>query len=196
MKKIFLAAALSLALPVSTFVPVTTSIAATGVISGVASWYGPGFHGRKTASGERYNMDALTAAHKSLPFGTRVRVTNRNNGKSVVVKINDRGPYVGGRVIDLSRGAARTIGMIGSGTAKVTVEILGKAKSLKVASSEPVKAKKPAKAAPAKSLASENQPAKEEPAAGEKASTAQGAAAETLTVAQQVLASPASLTSD
>lgn len=196
MKKIFLAAALSLALPVSTFVPVTTSIAATGVISGVASWYGPGFHGRKTASGERYNMDALTAAHKSLPFGTRVRVTNRNNGKSVVVKINDRGPYVGGRVIDLSRGAARTIGMIGSGTAKVTVEILGKAKGLKVASSEPVKAKKPAKAAPAKSLASENQPAKEEPAAGEKASTAQGAAAETLTVAQQVLASPASLTSD
>ncbi len=166
MKKIFLAAALSLALPVSTFVPVTTSIAATGVISGVASWYGPGFHGRKTASGERYNMNALTAAHKTLPFGTRVRVTNRNNGKSVVVKINDRGPYVGGRVIDLSRGAARSIGMIGTGTAKVTVEVLGKgsAKSVKVASAEPAKSEKAASPAPAKSLTSDKPQPKEQAA--------------------------------
>src|SRR5918995_7022236 len=79
--------------------------AATLRLSGTASWYGPGFHGRTTANGERYNMYELTAAHRSLPFGTKVRVTNRMNGKSVVVRINDRGPYGGGRVIDLSRGA-------------------------------------------------------------------------------------------
>ena len=94
------------------------------VLSGVASWYGPGFHGRTTANGERYNMNELTAAHKSLKFGTKVRVTNGNNGKSVVVRINDRGPYVGSRIIDLSKGAAEAIDMIGPGTAKVTVEII------------------------------------------------------------------------
>ena len=92
--------------------------------SGSASWYGPGFHGRKTANGERYNMNALTAAHRSLPFGTRVRVTNRNNGKSVVVRINDRGPYAGGRVIDLSRGAAQAVSMMGSGVIPVSLEVL------------------------------------------------------------------------
>lgn len=73
------------------------------------SWYGPGFHGRLTANGERYNMHALTAAHKSLPFGTIVRVTNKRNGKSVDVRINDRGPYVHGRVIDLSKAAHQAI---------------------------------------------------------------------------------------
>ncbi len=92
--------------------------------SGAASWYGGKFHGRKTANGERFNMNALTAAHRSLPFGTKVRVTNRNNGKSVVVRINDRGPYSGGRVIDLSRGAAQAVSMIGSGTAPVTIQVL------------------------------------------------------------------------
>jgi rare lipoprotein A len=94
------------------------------VISGTASWYGPGFHGRLTANGERYNMNELTAAHKSLKFGTKVRVTNNRNGKSVVVRINDRGPYVGKRVIDLSKSAAQEIGMINAGTADVTLEIL------------------------------------------------------------------------
>ena len=87
--------------------------------SGMASWYGPGFQGRRTASGERFNTHALTAAHKTLPFGTRVRVVNRQNGRSVVVRINDRGPHVRGRVIDLSRAAARAIGL--SGAAKVAI---------------------------------------------------------------------------
>jgi rare lipoprotein A len=87
--------------------------------AGIASWYGPGFHGRTTANGERFNTHALTAAHRTLPFGTKVRVTNRNNGRSVVVRINDRGPYVGGRVIDLSNASARALGM--SGVAKVSL---------------------------------------------------------------------------
>ena len=87
--------------------------------AGVASWYGPGFHGRTTANGERFNTHALTAAHRTLPFGTMVRVTNNRNGRSVVVRINDRGPYVGGRVIDLSNASARAIGL--SGLAKVSL---------------------------------------------------------------------------
>jgi rare lipoprotein A len=77
----------------------------------VASWYGPGFHGRKTASGERFNQYAMTAAHKTLRFGTKVRVTHK--GKSVIVRINDRGPFTKGRTIDLSKGAARAIGCLG-----------------------------------------------------------------------------------
>lgn len=95
-------------------------------IRGMASWYGPGFHGRTTANGERYNSNALTAAHRSLPFNTRVKVTNLNNGRSVVVRINDRGPYSGGRVIDLSAAAARRLNMIRSGVAPVKIEILGR----------------------------------------------------------------------
>lgn len=91
---------------------------------GEASWYGPGFHGRRTASGSRYNMYAMTAAHKTLPFGTLVRVTNQRNQKSCVVKITDRGPYAHGRIIDLSKGAASAIGM--SGTARVTLEIVNR----------------------------------------------------------------------
>lgn len=93
-------------------------------VDGWASWYGPGFHGRLSASGEVFNQNALTAAHLHLPFGTRVRVTNLNSGLSVVVRINDRGPYVGNRIIDLSAAAARAIGMIESGVAPVRVEIL------------------------------------------------------------------------
>ena len=85
----------------------------------MASWYGPGFHGRKTASGERFNTGALTAAHKTLPFGTRVRVVNVNTGRSVVVRINDRGPFIRGRVIDLSKAAARAIGMDGVARVKL-----------------------------------------------------------------------------
>lgn len=91
---------------------------------GEASWYGPGFSGRKTASGERYNQNSLTAAHRSLPFGTTVRVTALDSGKSVIVRINDRGPYSGGRIIDLSKAAAREIGMIGAGTAEVELVAL------------------------------------------------------------------------
>jgi rare lipoprotein A len=105
--------------------PASQTLAHVGPIIGTASWYGPGFHGRTTANGERYNMNAMTAAHKTLRFGTKVKVTNTTNGQSVVVRINDRGPFVGSRVIDLSRSAASAIDMIGPGTAKVTIEVLG-----------------------------------------------------------------------
>ncbi len=97
-----------------------------GQVRGMASWYGPGFHGRRTANGERFNQNSLTAAHRSLPFGTKVRVTNMNNGRSVIVRINDRGPYAGRRIIDLSAAAARVLGMVGSGVAPVRLEILGR----------------------------------------------------------------------
>lgn len=93
-------------------------------IASLASWYGPGFHGRRTANGEVFNQNALTAAHKSLPFGTRVKVTNLNNGKSVIVRVNDDGPHIPGRVIDLSKGAAARIGMLSSGVAPVRLEVL------------------------------------------------------------------------
>jgi rare lipoprotein A len=89
---------------------------------GRASWYGRGFHGRKTASGERYDMHALTAAHRTLPLASWVRVTNEANQKTVVVKINDRGPYARGRVIDLSYAAAAVLGMRGAGVGKVKIE--------------------------------------------------------------------------
>jgi len=88
---------------------------------GIASWYGPGFNGRKTANGETYDMDAMTAAHKELPFGTVVRVKNLDNGREISVRINDRGPFVRGRIIDLSRAAARKIDMLGPGTARVAL---------------------------------------------------------------------------
>lgn len=88
---------------------------------GLASWYGPGFNGRKTASGERFNTRAFTAAHRSLPFGTRVKVTNVKTGRTVVVRINDRGPFVGGRVIDLSHASARAIGVAGVAPVRLSV---------------------------------------------------------------------------
>jgi len=91
---------------------------------GEASWYGPGFNGKKTANGEIFDMYKLTAAHKKLPFGTRVKVTNLQNGKSVVVRINDRGPFVKGRIIDLSKKAAQQIGLIKPGHAPVKIVIL------------------------------------------------------------------------
>ena len=87
-----------------------------GVQIGVASWYGPGFHGNRTANGEIYDQYEMTAAHPSLPLGTRAMVTNLTNGRSVEVRINDRGPFVDGRAIDLSYAAAHTLGMIGPGT--------------------------------------------------------------------------------
>jgi rare lipoprotein A len=92
---------------------------------GLASWYGPRFHGEPTAQGELFNMNALTAAHRSLPLGTRVRVTHLENGRSVVVRINDRGPYKRGVIIDLSRRAANEIGMVQQGRARVRVEVVG-----------------------------------------------------------------------
>lgn len=91
---------------------------------GIASFYGEDFHGRKTSNGEVYDMYAMTAAHRALPFNTRVLVTNLDNGKRVIVRINDRGPFVKGRIIDLSYGAAQKIGMVGPGTAKVRLEVL------------------------------------------------------------------------
>ncbi len=93
--------------------------------SGIASWYGPDFHGKKTSNGEIYNMHNLTAAHKTLPMNTMVKVTHVNNGKTVIVRINDRGPFVAGRVIDLSKAAATSINMIGTGTAPVKLEVVG-----------------------------------------------------------------------
>jgi rare lipoprotein A len=94
--------------------------------TGVASYYGDRFRGRATASGENFDPDKLTAAHPSHPFGTRVRVTNLKNGRSVVVRINDRGPYKPGRIIDLSTRAAKEIGMLTDGIAKVAVQVVGK----------------------------------------------------------------------
>jgi len=94
------------------------------VQEGVASFYGEDFHGRKTANGEMYDMHAMSAAHRALPFNTRVLVTNLDNGKKVEVRINDRGPFIKGRIIDLSYGAARKIGMVGPGTARVRLEVL------------------------------------------------------------------------
>jgi len=94
------------------------------VITGQASWYGPNFHGKTTSSQEVFDMYDMTAAHKSLPFGTYVMVTNLDNGRSVKVRINDRGPFIRGRVIDLSYAAAKVLGMVGTGVVPVRIEIL------------------------------------------------------------------------
>ena len=94
------------------------------VVNGAASWYGPGFYGRQTASGERLRKGTFTAAHRTLPFGTRVRVTNLDNGRSVVVRINDRGPFRDHRVIDLAHGAASELRMMRTGEIPVRLEIL------------------------------------------------------------------------
>lgn len=94
------------------------------IIECTASYYGDRFDGRRTASGVRFDMNAMTAAHRTLRFGTRVRVTNKANGRSVEVTINDRGPYIRGRSIDLSKAAARKIGMLKSGIARVSLQVL------------------------------------------------------------------------
>ena len=93
-------------------------------LQGYASWYGGKFHGRLTSSGEVFDTNTMTAAHKTLPFGTIVRVTNEDNGKTAIVKINDRGPFVEGRIIDLSRAAAMALDMVGQGVARVSLEIV------------------------------------------------------------------------
>lgn len=99
---------------------------ATSVQEGVVSWYGADFHDRPTASGERFDADAMTMAHPSLPFGTRARVTNLRNGRSVVVRVNDRGPHVGRRIADLSQAAAAEIGMLKRGVARARIEVLNR----------------------------------------------------------------------
>ncbi len=97
---------------------------AQGVQVGQASWYGPGFFGGRTASGEVFRPGTMTAAHRHLAFGTKVRVTNLDNGRSTVVRINDRGPFTGGRVIDLAHGAAQVLGLTASGVADVKLEVV------------------------------------------------------------------------
>jgi rare lipoprotein A len=91
---------------------------------GQASWYGPGFHGRRTASGERFNSYDMTAAHRSLPFGTRLRVVNETNGRAVVVRVNDRGPFAHRRIIDLAKGPAQQLGLTSAGTSYVSLHRL------------------------------------------------------------------------
>ena len=104
--------------------PVAVGPRVASVSKGQASWYGPGFYGNRTANGEVLRRGTLTAAHRSLPFGTRVRVTNLWNGRSAVVRINDRGPFHGHRVIDLAHGAADELGVVSSGVAQVKLEVL------------------------------------------------------------------------
>lgn len=102
------------------------TVPASGYVEvGEASWYGPGFHGQLTSSREIFNMEDLTAAHPTLPFGTMVQVTNLENSRIVTVRINDRGPFVKNRIIDLSYASARMLGLIGPGTAKVRLEVIG-----------------------------------------------------------------------
>ena len=103
----------------------TGSTAMANTQTGIASWYQMG---KVTANGEAYNPDGLTAAHRSLPFGTIVQVKNMRNGRTVRLRINDRGPFVGGRILDVSRGGARQLGLMGSGTARVRVTTLGRGK--------------------------------------------------------------------
>ncbi|KAA1185651.1 septal ring lytic transglycosylase RlpA family protein [Rhizobium tropici] len=119
MKKI--ARSLAIAATISASIAVISTPASASTGCGGASWYGGS---SKTASGERMSSGNLTAAHRSLAFGTRLRVTNKHNGRSVVVRINDRGPFIRGRVLDLSRAAAQNIGMVASGTAKVCYDVV------------------------------------------------------------------------
>lgn len=121
-KNIFILGILLVGICSSLFAANTVSVYKSNA---VASYYADKFHGRKTSSGETFDMYAMTAAHKTLPFGTMVKVTNLANGKSVVVRINDRGPFVAGREIDVSKAAARQLDMIGTGTARVSLQIIG-----------------------------------------------------------------------
>ena len=113
---VFLAATGCRLLPFGSAIP--------GLEEGIASWYGNEYHGRLTASGEVFDQEAMTAAHKQLPFGTVVHVTNLRNYRTVVVRINDRGPFIRGRIIDLSRGAARELHMLRDGIVPVRIEVL------------------------------------------------------------------------
>ena len=139
--------------------------------TGIASWYGEAFDGLKTANGEVYNMNALTAAHRTLPMPSAVRVVNLENGRSLVLRVNDRGPFARGRIIDVSRQAARMLGFEGAGTAKVRVEILPQeSQQLKlVASNQSFGAEPQLRVAAAPRVA-----VKTEPLAGETAPTSDG----------------------
>jgi rare lipoprotein A len=117
---------------------------------GLASWYGPGFHGRRTASGERFDAHGLSAAHRTLPLGSRVRVTNLANGKRVVLRVTDRGPFVRGRIIDVSYGAAGALGMVRRGVTRVRVERLDSPP----AAARAARARRPARTRPARAVAS------------------------------------------
>lgn len=111
-------------LPVAPVPPPAPGPRVVQTSTGQASWYGPGFFGNRTANGEVFRPGTMTAAHRTLPFGTRVRVTNLNNGRVAVVRINDRGPFHGSRVIDLGHGAASELGVVSSGVARVKLEVL------------------------------------------------------------------------
>src|SRR5262245_56705184 len=149
-----LVAALVVALAAcSTTRPVTPPIV-EGRQEGVASWYGPGFHGKRTANGEIYDQYELTAAHQTLPLGTRVMVTSLTNGRSVEVRINDRGPFVGGRIVDLSYAAASVLRMVGPGTMPVRLEILDAPVQVASRTTVPVTTTPPAtRPAPARDVA-------------------------------------------
>lgn len=114
-------------IPVITYKPIPDML---------ASWYGPGFHGRMTANGEIYDQFDLTAAHKSMKFGTLLRITNKANDKSVIVRINDRGPYVGDREIDLSYGAAKSLGILKPGVKKLAIEMVKVSDSIEILNSK------------------------------------------------------------
>jgi rare lipoprotein A len=118
-------------------VPEVTPARRGTVERGIASWYGEPYHGRRTASGEVYDMYRVSAAHRTLPFGTLVRVTRRDTGQSVEVRINDRGPFIEGRIIDLSYGAAKRIGLDVDGIAPVKVEVLGRTQEVRSAPQHP-----------------------------------------------------------
>lgn len=108
--------------------PADPSLYAVGwTQTGIASWYGEPFHGRATAAGNTYDMDGISAAHRTIPLGTRIRVDNLDTGRSIDLEVNDRGPFVPGRILDVSRGAARALEMIGPGTARVRITVLGTA---------------------------------------------------------------------
>jgi len=115
---------LVIAIIISFFFPLSSHSVEEPIQYGNASWYGGKFHGRKTASGERFDKYRYTGAHKRLPFGTIVKVTNLRNGKDVYVRVNDRGPYVSGRIMDVSRAAAEVIGLKKRGVTRVKVEVV------------------------------------------------------------------------
>lgn len=126
--------------------------------TGIASWYGPNFHAKMTANGETFDQEAVTAAHKTLPMPSVVRVTNLENGRSLVVRVNDRGPFVNGRVIDLSRRAAQLLGMEGQGTAKVRVQIMAEESRVLAGKVKPAGNEPQVAAAPRESVTAETLP--------------------------------------
>jgi rare lipoprotein A len=119
----FAAALLAVPAP-ETNVPSQAAEAPLWTQNGKVSWYGPGFHGRRTANGEIFDTNEMTMAHRSLAFGSRVRVTNLDNGRSIVVRVNDRGPYVGGRIADLSHAAASRLGFVEDGVVRARIELI------------------------------------------------------------------------